>query len=155
MEWDDPDASHQDSHQGRHEEGHYRRVEVITGRRKRRNWTPAEKARIVAESAEPGANISAVARRWGINRGLLSVWRRHVGLVQAKAAAETTPALQFVPITIAGEERQLAHSDARKKEAPRSTGRIELEIGESRLVLTGSVDPALAAAIVGALRVPR
>ncbi|WP_288142486.1 transposase [Mesorhizobium sp.] len=32
-----------------------------TGRRKRRNWTPAEKARIVAESAEPGANISAVA----------------------------------------------------------------------------------------------
>lgn len=60
MEWDDPDASHQDSHQGRHEEGRYRRIEVITA------W------------------------RWGINRGLLSVWRRHVGLVQAKAAAETT-----------------------------------------------------------------
>ncbi|WP_288142489.1 hypothetical protein [Mesorhizobium sp.] len=78
-----------------------------------------------------------------------------MGLVQAKAAAETTPALQFVPITIAGEERQLKHSDARKKEAPRSTGRIELEIGESRLVLRGSVDPALAAAIVGALRVPQ
>ncbi|MDX8514617.1 IS66-like element accessory protein TnpA [Mesorhizobium captivum] len=151
MDRDDADASLQD----RHEDSDYRRVEVITGRRKRRNWTPAEKARIVAESAEPGANISAVARRWGIDRGLLSVWRRQVGLLQAKAAPETTPALQFVPITIAGEERQLAHSDERKKEAPTSTGRIELEIGQSRLILTGSVDPALAAAVVGALRVPR
>jgi transposase len=149
MDWDDADTSLQD----RHEDGDYRRVEVITGRRRRRNWTPAEKARIVAESAEPGANISAVARRWGINRGLLSIWRRQVGLVKTKAAAETTAALQFVPITIASEERQLEHSGAGKKEA--STGRIELEIGVSRLVLTGSVDPALAAAIVGALRVPR
>lgn len=151
MEWDDADARLQD----RHEDSDYRRVEVITGRRKRRNWTPAEKARIVAESAEPGANISAVARRWGINRGLLSIWRRQVGLVKAKAAPEMTPALQFVPITIAGEERHLEHSGAGKKEAPASAGRVELEIGGSRLVLTGSVDPALAAAIVGALRVPR
>ncbi|MER9839582.1 transposase [Mesorhizobium sp. M0145] len=93
MEWDEPDASHQD----RHEEGRYRRIEVITGRRRRRNWTPAGKARVVAESAESGANISAVARHWGVSRGLLSVWRRQAGLVQAKAAAETTPALQFVP----------------------------------------------------------
>jgi transposase len=89
----------------------------------------------------------------GVRRGLLSVWRRQAGLVQAKAAAETTPPLPFVPITIADEERQLAHSSPGKKEAP--AGRIELEIGGSRLVLTGSVDPALAAAIVGALRAPR
>ncbi|MER9275558.1 transposase [Mesorhizobium sp. M0643] len=155
MEWDEPDASHQDSHQGRHEEGRYRRIEVITGRRRRRNWTPAEKARVVAESAESGANISAVARHWGVSRGLLSVWRRQAGLVQAKAAAETTPALQFVPITIAGEDRQVEHAGAAKHEVPTSAGRIELEIGESRLVLTGSVDPTLAAAIVDALRVRR
>jgi transposase len=151
MDWDEADASLQD----RHEDSDYRRVEVITGRRKRRNWTPAEKARIVAESAEPGANISAVARRWGINRGLLLIWRRQVGLVKAKAGPETTPALQFVPITIADEERQPEHSGAGKKEAPALAGRIELAIDGSRLVLTGSVDPALAAAIVGALRVPR
>jgi transposase len=151
MGWVDTDASHQ----GRHEDSHYRRVEVITGRQRRRNWTPAEKARIVAESAEPGANISAVARHWGVSRGLLSVWRRQAGLVQAKAAAETPPALQFVPITIAGEDRQIEHAGTGKHEVPTSAGRIELEIGESRLVLTGSVDPALAAAMVDALRVPR
>ncbi|MDK1494554.1 IS66 family insertion sequence element accessory protein TnpB, partial [Sinorhizobium sp. 7-81] len=30
-------------------EGRYRRIEVITGRRQRRNWTDEEKARILAE----------------------------------------------------------------------------------------------------------
>jgi transposase len=149
MGWNEADTSDQD----RHEDSDYRRVEVITGRRRRRDWTPAEKARIVAESAMPGANISAIARHWGVNRSLLSIWRRQAGLVQAKAAAEPTLPLQFVPITIAGEDRQLEHSSPGKKEVP--AGRIELEIGEGRLVLTGSVDPALAAAIVGALRVPR
>ncbi|MER8818089.1 hypothetical protein NKH76_35145 [Mesorhizobium sp. M0965] len=54
--------------------------------------------------------------------------------MQAKAAAETTPALQFVPITIAGEDRQVEHAGAAKHEMPTSAGRIEFEIGESRLV---------------------
>lgn len=49
----------------------YRRVEVIPGRRQRRSYTAEEKARIVAESAAPDANISEVARRNGVNRGLL------------------------------------------------------------------------------------
>lgn len=48
---------------GARHDGAYRRIEVITGRRQRRNWTDEEKARILAESAEPGVNISAVARR--------------------------------------------------------------------------------------------
>ena len=46
----------------------YRRIEVITGRRQRRSYTAEEKARIVAESAAPDANISEVARRNGVNR---------------------------------------------------------------------------------------
>jgi len=59
-----------------HEGRTYQRVELITGGRRRRSWTAEEKARIVAESAEPNANISDVARRNGVNRGLLTVWRR-------------------------------------------------------------------------------
>lgn len=151
MGLDDADARLQVRHEG----SDYRRVEVITGRRRRRSWTPAEKARIVAESAEPGANISSVARRWGVNRGLLTIWRRQVGFGRAKAAAATKAAVQFVPVMVADEERQLDHGGARKSDAPAATSRIELEIHDSRLVLTGSVDPTLAAAIVGALRVPR
>ena len=64
--------------EARQEDGAYRRVEVITGRRRRRRWTAEEKARIVAESFEEGVNISEVARRHGVVRGLLTVWRRQV-----------------------------------------------------------------------------
>jgi transposase len=38
----------------------YRRVEVITGQGRRRRWTSEERARILAESFEEGANISEV-----------------------------------------------------------------------------------------------
>lgn len=50
-----------------------RRIEVITGKRRRRRWAGEEKARIVAESFEEGANISEVARRHGVAMGLLTV----------------------------------------------------------------------------------
>jgi transposase len=78
----------------RHEDGAYRRVEVITGRRRRRQWTAEEKAEIVAESFEGGANISDVARRHGVARGLLTVWRR-----QAAEAMSDAPR-GFVPVRI-------------------------------------------------------
>jgi len=78
----------------RQEGDSYRRVEVITGERRRRRWTGEDKARIVAESFEEGANISEVARRNGVSRGLLTVWRRQV------AAAVAGKAPNFVPIQI-------------------------------------------------------
>ena len=56
----------------RQEGDFYRRVEVITGERRRRRWTSEEKARVAAESFEEGANISEVARRNGVSRGLLT-----------------------------------------------------------------------------------
>ena len=62
----------------RNEGGAYQRVEVITGRQRRRRWTAEEKARIVAESLEADANISDVARRHGVARGLLTIWRRQL-----------------------------------------------------------------------------
>lgn len=71
--------------EARHD-GAYRRIEVITGRRQRRNWTDEEKARILADSAEPDVNISAVARRWGVNRDLLNVWRREAELTSRRSA---------------------------------------------------------------------
>jgi len=42
----------------------------------RRKWSDAEKQAIVAAAAQPGANISAVARRHGIKPSLLFRWRR-------------------------------------------------------------------------------
>ena len=143
MDEDSVDAMHQDML----EASDYRRIEVITGRRKRRSWTVAEKAKIVAASAEPGVNISDVARRWGVNRGLLSVWRRQAGLMSWETAAPS-----FVPITVSpavpvdGSIATMAAGDGS------AVGRIEVEIGAARVVVTGDVEPALASAVVAALR---
>lgn len=84
--------------EARHD-GAYRRIEVITGRRQRRNWTDEEKARILADSAEPDVNISAVARRWGVNRGLLNVWRRQAGLTARRSVQACAQQAMFVPVS--------------------------------------------------------
>src|SRR5215470_4609387 len=114
--------------------GSYRRIEVITGQRRRRQWTVEEKARIVAESFEAGANISEVARRHGVVRGLLSTWRRKF------ATAAGTQAPGFVPVRIdagsgpgtAGEADGVAPARTRLPEmasrVARLCGAIEIEM---------------------------
>ena len=87
------DAMHEAMLDARQEGGSYRRIEVITGQRRRRRWTAEEKARIVAESFEEGANISEVARRHGVVRGLLTVWRHKF----AAAAGLQAPSLRAGP----------------------------------------------------------
>ncbi len=46
--------------------------EVLPGPERRRRWTPAEKLALVAETCEPGMNVSLVARRQRTN-----AWDRH------------------------------------------------------------------------------
>jgi transposase len=55
------------------------RLEVVeTGRRRR--WTEEEKLRIVAESLSGPRQGSRTARRYGIARSLLSMWRRRLAV---------------------------------------------------------------------------
>ena len=66
-------------HQHRHEGGEYRRIELITGVVRRRRWTASEKAALVAESLEPGINVSALARRRGVARACYLATRGDAG----------------------------------------------------------------------------
>jgi transposase len=91
------DAMHEAMLDARQEGGSYRRIEVITGQRRRRQWTVEEKARIVAESFEEGVNISEVARRHGVVREQLTVWRHKF------AVAVDLQAPAFVPVRITSE----------------------------------------------------
>ena len=81
----------------RHQAGTYRRIELITGDARRRVWTEEEKARILAESFQPGAKVSDVARRHGVNRGLLWTWR-HQARKRGLGGEQT-----FVPVRIVDE----------------------------------------------------
>ncbi|AIB16659.1 hypothetical protein ABAZ39_33010 (plasmid) [Azospirillum argentinense] len=85
------------------------RVEVITGKERRRRWSEAEKARLVAETLEPGAIVAHVARRHGVAESCLYTWRRQLvgGMVDPQpgddaallipVALETAPACETEP----------------------------------------------------------
>ena len=64
--------------------------------RGRRGWSDEAKARLVAETFAPGANVSAIARRAGMAPSQLFGWRRQALASGAvAAAAEGDPPLSF------------------------------------------------------------
>ena len=78
-------------------DGHsFRRVEVLTGTPRRRHWSAAEKAAIVAESLASGAVTSAIALRHGLHRNQLYAWRRELRATAVAAAGVPLP--DFVPV---------------------------------------------------------
>jgi transposase len=117
----------------------YRRVEVLTGPRRRREWSEDDKARAVAESCAAGAVVSQVARRWQISPQQLFAWRR-----QARAAALAEPpcgALPFVPLVPdatpaerrpASEEGEIEHAAVEVTLAD-AVVRVVADVGEGLL----------------------
>jgi transposase len=71
--------------------GEHRGVEILTGPGRRRKWSDDDKAKIVAETLEPGAVVAQVARRWQVCSQPVFTWRREM---RAGAGAR----LGFVPI---------------------------------------------------------
>jgi transposase len=139
-------------HQGRHEADAYRRIELITSRQRRRRWTDEEKAALVAESLLPGANVSEVARRAGVNRGLLQTWRR-------AADREVAPeSVRFIPVRIEETPAPLrverpprdAYGEVPLGAAPSSgVGTVEIEGGGMRVRFSGPVDVAVLQLVLG------
>ena len=74
-----------------------RRFEVINGAGGRRHWSMDDKARIVAETLEPNAIISEVARRYGLRPQQVFAWRREARK-QASSVHQESPA--FVPAVV-------------------------------------------------------
>ena len=110
---------------------------------RRRSWTDAEKAAIVAESLEPGAKVTAVARRHRITRGLLWTWQQ-----QMVGIAGDEVAVDFIPLRLAAEAdeaRPAMMPDKPSDPAPRAgegapAGSIEIEVGRARVRVQGTVD---------------
>ena len=135
-------------HQARHDADSYQRVEVITGRRRRRDWSDAEKARILGESADPEVNISEVARRNGVSRGLLNVWRR-----KARLASSEEPL--FVQFRL--EDGVEARPDAVEQPCvvARPAERIEVMIAGATVRVPVGVDAATLERVLAAVRSTR
>jgi transposase len=109
-------------------------------RRRRRFWSLEEKRRIVAESLEPGASASRVARRHDLNTNMLFTWRRRFGGVGAPAARPVS----FVPAAITSETH----------EAPSAGegGRMEIVLASGSRVIVGvDVEAAALARVIRVL----
>ena len=137
----------------RHEGGSYQRVEVITGRQRRRTWTDEEKGRILLESEEPGANISAVARRNGVSRGLLNIWRREA----RRSSTPSGPAL-FAAVRVESErdpKREAGGRDDAVREGTASGSAasvIEIELCGAKLRVGRGADRRTLDLVISALR---
>ena len=93
-------------------------------------------------------NISAVARRYGVNRGLLNAWRREAGLTGRRVDKALVQESAFVPVNVVGvpaPQRAMSSESA-------SGGAGRIEIDGARMTVVGSVAPELAQVMLAVLR---
>ena len=93
-----PSVNHHIRHDVNSRGSGYHRFEVITGDRRRREWSLDEKLAIVAESFSAPSSISEVARRHQLNRNQLFQWRSQF----RRGELGGTGVSAFVPVTISG-----------------------------------------------------
>ena len=121
--------------------GGYRRVEVLTGPGRRRRWSDADKARIVAETLEPGAVVAEVARRRQLCPQQIFGWRREM-------RADAAPPLAFVPIVPALPAPPPEFAAASACVSPA----IEVQLADAVLRIAPGTDEAMLTMVLRALR---
>lgn len=120
------------------------RIEVLDGPTGRRRWPDDLKARIVAESFQPGARVCDVAAKYGLIARHLSGWR---GLARkGELGVSIDAAAAFVPLVIEPSATNPAAA------APAETTVIKIEICGAVLHVAPDCSPDRAAALVAALR---
>jgi transposase len=149
-----------------------RRIELITGAGRRRQWSVDDKARIVVESLKPGTNVSEVARRNGLSPQQLFGWRREARAMMAEGADDASTPEQAAPKTPRAKSNRsrpstgesssaglpafasvvVASCAASSPPAPPTIGRIEIAIGDAVVRVIGQVDVPLIAAVLRAVR---
>ena len=118
----------------------YRRIEVLTGPGRRRRWSDDDKARIIAETAQPGAVVTEVARRWQVSPQQVFDWRRQARKALAAATAPAEPA--FVPIV----------AEAAPSLSVRATPAIEIKLAGAVLRVAPGTDGELLTTVLRAIR---
>lgn len=131
--------------------GPVRRIEVFTGAGRRRVWSKADKAAIVAESYAGADTVSGVARRYGLTTSQLFAWRRAAGSGTAVAMAAAplfVPAVLDVP---AISEKSTKHP-RRGRRSAENTGLIEIQFNGVVIRAGRGADTKTMAALIRALK---
>ncbi len=146
-------------------DGFVGRCEVVEPRRRgNRSWPDEVKARIVAESFQPGERVVDVARRHDLVPHQLSDWRRQARKGLLPLPSELLPAalagadssgdqVAFVALEIAPEPEAFPVAPSSPMTEGARIGTLALEIGADLVLrIPGDVSVARAAALVQALR---
>ena len=125
-------------------------VEVLSvvDKGRRRDWTDAEKVRIVEESLRGYRQCAATARRYEISRALLTRWRRdfRAGHLVAEGRPQFT-AVQLVADAVAPVAKHAAAISEAKGD-----DRVEITLANGRKIALGiTVDPMALARLVQVL----
>ena len=124
---------------------------------RRRRWSAAEKAAIVAESYAVGAKVTEVAARHGLNDSVLFTWRRRAvdpnGVASSVAAERLQPAMTtFVPVTVCDSAAAADAIAAAPPVPPGLTGLIEIAVADVSIRVTAGTDAATLAMVLAAVR---
>jgi transposase len=115
------------------------RLEVIAGPTGRRRWPDEVKARVVAETLEPGARVNDVARRHGVQPQQVTAWRRLAR--QGKLVIPADGEVEFAPLMVEAPEAAIERAAA-----------VEIELDGVVIRLPPGTPSERIGAIVRALR---
>lgn len=98
--------------------------EIIARVERRRQWTPQEKAALMAEVEAEGGQVSVVARRHGVSKSLLYNWQSVWKAAATVAQASSPVSAEFIQLGVVVAPSE--HSPAMRLPAdvpgPRGTG---------------------------------
>jgi transposase len=135
--------------------GGFRRIEVLIGPARWRRWSAAEKGRIVAETLEVGATVTAVARRWQLCPHQVWGWRREAraGDLALPSAAPAPREPTFVAIVAEPASTSAAAAmTTPTSERRRTAASIEIKLAGAVARVACGTEGALLTAVLRAVR---
>jgi transposase len=105
------------------------RIEILTGRERRRRWSVEEKLDILEEASRPGISAAAVARRHDILPQQLYAWRRRY----RRRSRTVEDTVSFLPVEMVADGSVAAEAPTK----PRRTccgGPIEISCRNGRVL---------------------
>lgn len=128
------------------------RIEIVTGRERRRSWSDEKKLEILQEAATSGLSVADVARRHDVVPQQIYIWRRQLlAKVKADAGVHGAPP-RFLPVAVVGEteEPEAPQGERARSEKPKARpGRIEIRCKGGRVLkIQADLDPSVLRALI-------